>query len=652
MGETIASALRVSTAAGLLFLPGSWIAFGRPAAEHPFRARLALAVVLSPLVVVLEFYAFRAIGVSFATTGVALAVMNLPAVLLVARPLRTTRWPGWTAVGVWLSFLAWPAMYLTTWLADTQVRANWGHAWIHTDIVYQLSNGRLSPEEPLLAGARLAYPWLAHVYQGVVSYLVDRPPCVAYLLINVVWLASVIVFVAALVARLGGGLLAQASSSAWLCFGVDWLGALGSRMLPPSVVARNLMFGDVRYTPWLRKFGIFEPTAIGIASFAALLYLLSCHDEEKRGGAPWLLVLTTLLTGGLFYPLLFPASLAAVGGRMLVLVARRGPRPVASGRRELVGLALAAGAGAVATVGYLRVVVMDRAPGAVLGVSDAPMLMVKAAALLVALAPALVALLVDGRSDWRAAPRTTGLLLFGATASMAIYVAADIPHIANEYKFVFTAAVCLAPFPAIALARSLALLRKGAYPLALAAAMILAWPAIAGFRRGGIVGRPGPQLDLAHFGVRLASEEPLSRVLDSIRSATPVNAVVVSQETAFDIATITQRATYVPFSPDMLHGVGLPADYLLKDVRGYPAALVDRRREKVRKLFGATGTPARPAAALEIRNELQRPVVLIVRGEDDPALTRWLSTSPQARCIYRDARQAAWVLEPVMRLPR
>ena len=65
--------------------------------------------------------------------------------------------------------------------ADPQVRAYYGgHVWMHSDVVYLLANGQLLLEEPELAGVRLSYPWAAHVFQAVVSSLLNESPVFNY----------------------------------------------------------------------------------------------------------------------------------------------------------------------------------------------------------------------------------------------------------------------------------------------------------------------------------------------------------------------------------------------------------------------------------------------------------------------------------------
>jgi len=93
--------LQVLAAVAVSLLPGSWVAFplGR---KLPFVARLLLAGVLSPVVVPLQFYAVRLLGVGFESTPLLLALVNLPALWLWWRGRGPVRAPDFPLVGVLL----------------------------------------------------------------------------------------------------------------------------------------------------------------------------------------------------------------------------------------------------------------------------------------------------------------------------------------------------------------------------------------------------------------------------------------------------------------------------------------------------------------------------------------------------------------------
>ena len=52
----------------LTLLPGSWVTFGLPLTAMPFWARFLVGCTLSPVIVALQFYAARVLGVSFDRT--------------------------------------------------------------------------------------------------------------------------------------------------------------------------------------------------------------------------------------------------------------------------------------------------------------------------------------------------------------------------------------------------------------------------------------------------------------------------------------------------------------------------------------------------------------------------------------------------------
>ena len=52
---------------------------------------------------------------------------------------------------------------------------------------YMPANGGLLLEEPALAGVRLAYPWGGHVFQSLLSHVLNSPPVYSYIWTNLLW---------------------------------------------------------------------------------------------------------------------------------------------------------------------------------------------------------------------------------------------------------------------------------------------------------------------------------------------------------------------------------------------------------------------------------------------------------------------------------
>lgn len=628
----------------LFVLPGSWIAFAGRKATPPFRVRLSLAVILSALVVVLEFYLLRWSGLAFDTTTDLLPLVNLPAAYLVWRAGRGVTLPDVRSMLLWSAACLPVAAYLWLWMGNAFVRANWQHAWTHADIVYMLANGQLRLEEPQLAGVRLAYPWMSHVFQATISFLLNASPNSSYLLTNVIWLIAVIVLVAAVVESLGGNRLAQVMSAVLLPFGANWAGYVAARLVPAGLRESYGVWGDPRYTPWLRKFGIFEPTIFGISVFAALTFIL-IRDTEEPPGLYWLAVVGALtLAAALLYPILCPASLALLAARASVLVAKRVSRNDVSVRREITALVAFLVVGTLMLGAYVSLITVDQAGAATFGLSSAPGIRAKVATSVIVLAPLLLGFAFAARRSWRLHAESFGLLVLGAAASIVAYIGLDIYFVSNEYKYMFAAALCLTPLASLALGDLLSRMGRAGLPVAVAISLVLVLPALHRVRAGKPDSGGWRRVETGQFDLRLATRERYAGLTDAIRTLTPLDAVVVSRATPFDLVTVTRRAVYVPFDTGYVHGVGLTADYLLKKSRGYSAALIDRRRESLRQVFAGHDGIARQQALRRIVTDLGRPIVVVVRRAEDAELADWFESSANERMIFSGTTEAAWLV--------
>jgi hypothetical protein len=88
--------------------------------------------------------------------------------------------------------------------------------------------------------------------------------------------------------------------------------------------------------------------------------------------------------------------------------------------------------------------------------------------------------------------------------------------------------------------------------------------------------------------------------------------------------------------------MGLNPDFLLKYVRAYDTALVDRRRQHGRDLYSG-GDSKRAAALAAILDEMKRPLVLVLETPRDTALSRWLAIDSGAKPLFRHRSMEAWL---------
>ena len=156
------------------------------------------------------------------------------------------------------------------------------------------------------------------------------------------------------------------------------------------------------------------------------------------------------------------------------------------------------------------------------------------------------------RKCWKANPNAMFVLIAGAAGSILLNLFIEIPNWGNEYKFLFTAALCLAPFPPIALEPVMHRLKGLAVPVVVIITAILAapfahklardfpWRKSYGNAPGVFIWRPEVN-SLPHFELTLDRQEPLFELCDAIRTKTSTDTLLVIERTELHFPTVTQR---------------------------------------------------------------------------------------------------------------
>jgi len=466
----------------LVFLPGGWLTFGlRRLSPWPFWSKITLGAVLSPMVVFLQYYLVRFLGLSFEQTVPWLAVLNLPAIILIWRKKGTTPTPAYRTIIQWLPAIL---VSLACLAALPMIRPQWrlidGHPWMYSDEVYMIANGELTPEDPYLAGVTLSYPWPAHVYQAALGYLIESPPLMGFLWMNVLWLVFIAQLTASLVKRVGGNQKAAVFSVIGLLFGVNFLGYSLPRIFPSGVLKLiNIwgnIWGDYRYTPWLLKFCTFNQEPFALAFFTGIVFIMADQwPEEREWGGPVLLFL--LLAGlGLFFPQLLPVGFAVALGGLISMFIKvfRTSRRLAYNRLIVVGIAILLAT--ITSSAHLHLVTHDSVKLTTLGISNVRQMISKSLVTLVVTFPLLCGLALASPGLWKRRRHFAFVLLVGIFTSCALHIVLSIPYFANEYKFIFPAAICLAPFFGLGMEPFINRLRHWALLSPLILGLILAAP--------------------------------------------------------------------------------------------------------------------------------------------------------------------------------
>jgi hypothetical protein len=236
-------------------------------------------------------------------------------------------------------------------------------------------------------------------------------------------------------------------------------------------------------------------------------------------------------------------------------------------------------------------------------------------------------------------------------ASLFLYAVFHIPHVRNEYKFAMSAALCLAPFAPLALQPLVRRAGRGGPWLAAGVVLALAAPAAVRLGDWPWASERRPRLVLSDLSLRLAASEPGAALTDAIRERTPANAVLVVETEDLHLPTLTRRQLWVaPASDEILPGKGQRNDQLLRNVRGYPRALLRERRALVGELF-ESGDGARRERALARMLELGRPLAIAVERAGRAELADWLAGPARARVLYEDEATLLFGIEPAPLTP-
>ena len=633
----------IFSASILAVLPGCWISFLLPLTGLSFLTRIFFGFTFTPLVLYAEFLSIRLIGISFESSTWILVLVNLPPLILVFhRWLGLQKMPQVKPVALCMAIYLLTIFLYSINFGQEEIRINrGGHLWLRADIIYSLASGDLPPEERQIAGLRVAYPWPFYVQQALISYWLNSAHLSSYIWVNALWLLAVSFFALQIIRQFSSSPTSKAFGLIFLYFGVNFVGFILTSIFPVSVGPwGNTLWGDGRYSPWLIKFFNSTPMVPGLCSVIALLYTLT---QMKERYVDWSLLLVVLLIStGIIYPLLLPAASAFVCARIAVIwgewffLKGKSPSP------QLFNLFVVLCVGIAFSFFHLEYIIQDRTQGGMIHLSSIFGMGRKLIEDSIVLSVLLIGCIFTFHRCWKTARPLTLLLLLGAASCIFLNVVLAIPGYRNEYKYIFPAAMCLFPFPALALGNKLSNQKLLTTPLLLFLYFTLASPLFFVMPDWRIIFSEQPNLDVWGFHVRLAKDEPLAPVIEAIRELTPNDTIVLLDHWDFYWPTLTQRSMYIaPATKKFLLGTNIYTDLQLIEAGGYSKELIKRRRAIVDNLYFESSNQKRMESLREILR-LNRPVVIILDLDRHHEFLDWLQSNSIGNTLIENKRTLAW----------
>ena len=633
--------LGVIAFAGLLILPGMWVTFCLPGSDLPFWPRFWLGAALSPTVILVQFYVVRALGLPFGATSWLLMLANLAAGFVVWRQAKGA---GVLASDSRAEVAAVAIVCAGVFGAYFAHRAMFGHAWMHTDVVYQLANGRLRPEDSVMSGLRLAYPWFGHPQHAVFSYVMGAVPLATYMWPNVAYLVVTFGLTWCIVAQLDGDRHAKVWSLILLLFAVNVVGYWLNALLPTDALRA---FPDVtgwRYTPWIRRFLTFEQEQTVVPIFCGLLWLAVDRARGFRGHR-WVVGTLLLCSVGVIYTILLPAALAIVGAAAVVLLLPANPRQSHTAR-QLLALGAMVVVAAATTYATVQWVTQDSTGGIGITVGTFNQMKGKAFTITVVTLPLLLGAVWAVVRPLRDRLDQSLILALAGAGSMALFVIFLFSQgDGNEYKFVFTAAAALAPLAGLAASPILARFGRRASLVTVLGLLVLSVPAFHKWWRWERGGKREVAVDTGQFDLRLREGERFAGATDALRNTSPQNTIIVTRSPGIHLPTLTRRVLYAPYANEYLAGTNLKGDLMLTNVKGYSPTVLAERRRVLHDLFEPPSLAARDAAFGQFQR-MERPVGFIVDESRDTGLSEFLAAKPRISKLSASSALTVWLLRP------
>lgn len=634
----------------LIFLPGAWITFGLPLKGLSFWVRLVIGIILAPVIVAAQFYLLRLVGVSFQWSSTLVVIVNLPALYLIYKGWEKNPTLDRQAVVAAVLVFSIILLAIAPFLLDPQKRIYTWEAWSQADVVYSFANGELDLQDAELAGMRLSYPWVGQIYQGIASFLINTPPVSNYIWHNLIWLVCIFFLAGAITAELGGNAFSQVATAVWLSFAVDFVGATVQPLVPAALIKAHPMlggiWGDNRYAPWLDKVVFLGQMYFAMGIFIAVLYLVIKHWPEAAR-RDFIFLIGLLVIGlGFIYPVLLPPALMVIGVRgLLILIQKRKDlnlRAIA----EVIALAVVALLSLALTVAYSRFLTEARTGASLIYLHDRYTILTRILESFVVTSPLLAGLTVAFWGLWRKKCEQVVILGLGYLGSVILYILFDIPWWRNEYKFIFTAAICLAPFLSLALQPVFTRLNRMAVPALVLATLVFGAPFIGHIylRTYDLYTRKGPLVNVDNFNLRLDNSDPLSGLINTIRTETPQDSLVVVDKASFYYPTLTQRQLYAPPSQDAPYpGILVSSEEMVTLIKGYPKQVLQQRKAVLHGLYHSQD----PTQSLLQVMRFNRPVALVVDDQQNKQLLDWLIKHNPGQVIYQGNGRQLWLIQPM-----
>jgi hypothetical protein len=471
------------------------------------------------------------------------------------------------------------------------------HGWVQAGIVYQILQGHIPPQNPLLAGEPGTYPWISALLLAGISKTLGVSPFWSATIVAIGSLAVLLVLTYQIGRLATGDTTAAVFGVATSLYAFTFTQSVPETPLRRFITETLRLPYEPRGAPLLEKFNGCTGFPLGLALYAlALLCLLRMAAERRSRPGLVAGLLVGVVGVGFVYPFFFiPAALLCLTTGALAWRISGTSR----GQLAVIGGVLALAAAAVAP--YYLQLARGRA-GPVLRIAPPDCLLRGAGVLLVTLLP-MSLLLTWARVAVREIMRERGapaaILGISVVSNLLLFAGLSAP-LWSQYKFLLLGTYALGIIGGVAFR----VLYVRTWPVALLvfSAFLLSFGLDCVHKATAWRKVAEPYCE---SGVSLDHADPAEAELYRwIRSRTPPGSVFVDSK--LSVPVFGQRSLFVamPATKNLKAYTTTPGDgytldlrIILRVVDGYPETLVtERQRIAARLLSGRLPTAAELAA--------------------------------------------------------
>ena len=199
-----------------------------------------------------------------------------------------------------------PTFLTYLWNADARVYS--AHGFMHTSIVYQIMNGYIPPNSPILAGEPLQYPWAHHLIVAIMTCGLRISPPTAFAAINVCVLLLTLVLVFKIAVFLSSSHIAGIFATVLSIFGLTFLNHGPIAFFLAKVTSLNSLFEVLPPSLVAGKFTTVTSMPLGILFFVLFLHsILHIFSEQICAQQYYATLFLSIVGAGFFYPLIWLA---------------------------------------------------------------------------------------------------------------------------------------------------------------------------------------------------------------------------------------------------------------------------------------------------------------------------------------------------------